>query len=99
MKRKAAATKIQSFFRGCKGRYRAKIVRKIRRAEKFVEHEHERHAQLQIIFQKEGAAVRIQEWWETVRRRHEFLRMRKLIKRRRVMVIQRSFRCYRAAVN
>ena len=51
----------------------------------------ERYAQLQIIFQQEGAAVRIQE--ETVRRRHEFLRMRKLIKRRRVMVIQRSFRC------
>ena len=91
-----SSNKNSIIFRGCKGRYRAKIVRKIRRAERFVEHEHERHAQLQVIFQQEGAAVRIQEWWETVRRRHEFLRMRKLIKRRRVMVIQRSFRCYRA---
>ena len=95
-KRKKSATAIQACWRGCKGRYRAKIVRKIRRAEKYVEYEKEKHENLQEIFKQEGAAVSIQLWWTMVRLRHEFLRLRKLMKRRRVMVLQRSYRCYRA---
>ena len=48
-KRKKSATAIQACWRGCKGRYRAKIVRKIRRAEKYVEYEKEKHENLQEI--------------------------------------------------
>jgi hypothetical protein len=98
LRKNGAATIIQCCWRGMKGRYRARIVRKIRRAEKMVEWEEEKHFVLQDAFKKEGAAVQIQYWWIMVRLRHEFLRMRKLLKRRRVSVLQRAYRCYRARV-
>ena len=98
LKKNKAATIIQAAWRAKKGRYLARIQRKIVRAQNWTAWQTEKHEVLQHNFKIEGAVVYIQGWWRMVVLRYTFLRKLKLLKRRRIMVIQMSYRCYAARV-